>query len=89
MGFQSNKTGKAIKTRAQRTRTTNYAEEMEVFSAFSTPCVAHCGVFVQKAKEIFYRPSKCGKRMSAACSDHLLTLDFLTVMQVVDFQMFY
>lgn len=27
--------------------------------------------------------------MSAACSDHLLTLDFLTVMQVGDFQMFY
>lgn len=27
--------------------------------------------------------------MSAACSDHLLALDFLTLMQVVDFQMFY
>lgn len=27
--------------------------------------------------------------MSGACSDPLLTLDFLTLMQVVDFQMFY
>lgn len=26
-----------------------HTEETEAFSAFSTPCVAHCGVFVQES----------------------------------------
>ena len=50
VGFQSNKTGKAIKTQAQRLRLTNACGgDGMVFSAVSTPCVAHCGVFVQES----------------------------------------
>lgn len=49
VGFQSNKTGKAIKTQAQRQRMTNACggDDGMVFFSFSTPRVAHCGAFVQ------------------------------------------
>lgn len=47
VGFQSNKTGKAIKTQTQRKKMTNACRgDGTAFLSFAIPCVAHRGVFV-------------------------------------------